>query len=264
METIKANVGRRPHRHCQNYTSDQIVVGTLLNRIPAQFGGTADLIHLYGLNGHCRDDLYESIVRFQRVAVGLEPPDGIVEPGGKTLHFLNKIADLHFPVKPITDLKKNQMMTEAFVDATIAGHRERMDMRAPEYLRKLEREKQAAQKKWSSWKERIRRDAGGGQFLNDAIEFLNAEEKRSKPDQSFAFVGTAIGFGGAYVGYDYKGGWELKPMFKETLGHSYDKRKLLVNTWGLKGHQAIILFSNFTHYVMKPNEVVEFDLSKIN
>jgi hypothetical protein len=139
-----------------------------------------------------------------------------------------------------------------------------MDMRAPEYLRKLEREKQAAQKKWSSWKERIRRDAGGGQFLNDAIEFLNAEEKRSKPDQSFAFVGTAIGFGGAYVGYDYKGGWELKPMFKETLGHSYDKRKLLVNTWGLKGHQAIILFSNFTHYVMKPNEVVEFDLSKIN
>lgn len=33
---------------------------------------------------------------------------------------------------------------------------------------------------------------------------------------------------------------------------------------GLDRHRAILLFGNFTHYLMKVNEVAEFDLSKFN
>jgi hypothetical protein len=104
METLRANVGRRPHRHCQNLVSDQTAVMILLSRIPEEFGGAAGKLNSPARPGYCADDLYQAILHFQKTQMPLHHPDGIIEPGGATLVYLNRLADLHMPPSDI-DLK---------------------------------------------------------------------------------------------------------------------------------------------------------------
>ena len=105
METLRANVGRRPHRHCQNLVSDQTTVMMLLSRIPEEFGGSPGRLNSPVRPGYCADDLYEAILKFQKTQVRtLYQPDGIVEPGGASLVYMNRLADLHMPLTEV-DLK---------------------------------------------------------------------------------------------------------------------------------------------------------------
>jgi len=258
METIKANVGRRPNRHCMNLTGDQTTVMTLLSRIPEQFGGAPGKLNFLVRPGYCADDLYNAIIRFQKTRVlTLYKPDGIVEPGGATLFYLNRLADLYMPVKQV-DFKTQEKMAEVVLDETLKIYHERADQKAPEYMRKLEQEKIANQRKWKAWKEKIFKDGGGGLSAKLAIGYLNDEEKRSQSNPDLPFFPWAVGFGEAFIGYDYSTDWSREVMLNETLLDAYDKRKLLVNTHGITRNPAVILFANFTHYVMKKEEVVEF------
>jgi len=125
-------------------------------------------------------------------------------------------------------------------------------------MRKLEQEKIANQRKWKAWKEKIFKDGGGGLSAKLAIGYLNDEEKRSQSNPDLPFFPWAVGFGEAFIGYDYSTDWSREVMLNETLLDAYDKRKLLVNTHGITRNPAVILFANFTHYVMKKEEVVEF------
>ena len=47
-------------------------------------------------------------------------------------------------------------------------------------------------------------------------------------------------------------------MWAEELLGTYDRRKLLISTYGMTRDMPIILMSDFTHYVMKKDEVKEF------
>jgi len=118
METLRANVGRRPHRHCQNLVSDQTTVMMLLSRIPEEFGGSPGRLNSPVRPGYCADDLYEAILKFQKTQVRtLYQPDGIVEPGGATLVYMNRLADLHMPLTEV-DFKTQD---EEIVDSPVAA-----------------------------------------------------------------------------------------------------------------------------------------------
>ena len=267
METLRANVGRRPHRHCQNLVSDQTTVMTLLSRIPEQFGGAPGTLNFLVRPGFCADDLYQAILRFQKTQVlTLYQPDGIVEPGGATLVYMNRLADLHMPLTKV-DLKTQDKMAEVVLDEKLKVYHERADANAPEYARKQEREHNNAVNKWTAWKQRIRRDTHGSLAGNLAIQFLNDEEKRNNANPDLPFFDWAYGFGEAFIGYDYTGGWSREFMLNKSLLAAYDKRKLLVNTHGLTHpkenpvaakYPAVILFGNFTHFVVEKDKVVEF------
>lgn len=259
METMRGNVGRRPHRHCRNLTEDQTTVMTLLSRIPEDFGGAPGKLNFIVRPGYCADDLYNAILKFQERAVHtLSKPDGIVSPSGATLMYLNRLADLHLPVKKLTDDKQYQLMLDMYYDESSKIYSERANANAPEYLRKKEREKQTAADKWRKWKEQIKKDSRGNLYSKLTIDYLDDEQKKSGTGTDIAFLPWAVGFGEAYIGYDYTPDWTKKLMWSEVLLSAYDKRKLILSTHGVTAHSPIILFGNFTHYVMKLPEVVEF------
>src|SRR5215470_5518049 len=153
METLRANVGRRPHRHCQNLVSDQTAVMTLLSRIPEQFGGAPGKLNFLVRPGYCADDLYQAIVHFQKTQVlTLYQPDGIVEPSGATLVYMNRLADLYMPLTKV-DLKTQDKMSQVALDEKLKIYHERADANAPEYVRKQQREHTNAVNKWHAWKD---------------------------------------------------------------------------------------------------------------
>ena len=259
MHTIKGSVGRRPHRQCRNLSEDQWTVISLLSRIPIAFGGPKGPLNHLIRPGHCADDLYEAILRFQELAVySLSKPDGIVEPGKATMTYLNRLAALYGPVTdPMSNLTDDQVM-KMYDDELQKVFRERIASNAPEYTKKLHRDKLAAELKWKTWKNKILKDGNNSLYAKLAVDHLNDLQRKSNSGTTIAFFPWAMGFGAAYIGYDYNGGWRYSMMWSETLLEAYDNRKLLVNTHGTKEPPPVILFANFTHYVMKPNEVAEF------
>ena len=77
----------------------------LLSRIPEEFGGSPGKLNSPVRPGYCADDLYDAILKFQKTQVRtLYQPDGIVEPNGATLVYMNRLADLHMPLTEV-DLK---------------------------------------------------------------------------------------------------------------------------------------------------------------
>ncbi|MEP6849227.1 MAG: hypothetical protein ABI999_10255 [Acidobacteriota bacterium] len=258
METLKGNVGRRPHRHCLNLTSDQTKVMTLLNRIPEQFGGSPGKLNFIVRPGYCADDLFNAILHFQQTQVlTLYKADGIVEPGGATFVYMNRLADLYMPVKKV-DFATEDKMNQVALDEKIKIYQERATAKAPEYTHKVAMEHLEAQKKWKAWKDAIRRDGRGSLSAKLAIQYLDDEERKSNADTIVPFFPWAVGFGDAFIGYDYGSDWSHEIMLSNTLLDAYDKRKLIVNTHGVKNNPAVIVFGNFTYYVMKKDEVVEF------
>ena len=111
MQTIKGDVGCSAHRDCRNDIGDQLAVVTLLNRIPEHFGGTGGKLRLKFVEGFCPDELYEAIVRFQETNIVAIAADGRVEPGGITLHFLNRLAARSLPIQ-----KFNHYTIDSFVE----------------------------------------------------------------------------------------------------------------------------------------------------
>jgi peptidoglycan hydrolase-like protein with peptidoglycan-binding domain len=82
MATISASVGNKG----KNLVADVRTVQQLLNQ---------NLHHLFPLlplkvDGACGPVTVGMITDFQRRRVGMSKPDGRVDPGGKTLEFLNK------------------------------------------------------------------------------------------------------------------------------------------------------------------------------
>lgn len=257
MQTLKGNVGRRPHRHCRNFISDQIAVVTLLNRIPEHLGGTGGKLQIKPIPGLCPEDLYKAIVRFQEINVGAIEADGIVEAGGMTLLFLNRAADLNLPVTTVDDAAQRTAINDRFLDMIIKTNQERAATHPREAQRRQQRKRQAALAKWRAWKQRLRREAGKNLYVKLAIDHLNTIEQRLLPSSEPSIIGWALGFGHAYVGYDYQANWEEKVMWGEMLATSYDQRTVLINTYGIKDQPPVILFANQTHYILKEDEVVE-------
>ena len=263
MHTIKGNVGRRTSRHCRNLSEDQWTVISLLSRIPIAFGGPKGALNHLVRPGFCADDLYQAILRFQELAVySLSRPDGFVQPGGATLVYLNRLAALYDPVTDPTKTLTRDQVIGMYDDELQKVFHERIDQNAPEYRRKLERQKQAADAKWRTWKTKILKDTKNSIYGKLAVDYLNDEQRKSNSGTTIAFFPWAVGFGGAYIGYDYKGGWQFSMMWAETVLEAYDDRTLLINTHGTNGPTPVILFADFTHYVTKPGEVVEFKRPK--
>jgi hypothetical protein len=230
---------------------------TLLNRIPEQFGGTEGKLAFFSPNGSCRDELYQAILKFQK-SINMQHPDGVVEPGGITMTYLNHVADAHLPPKKyLTDWTKISKANEMYQDARIDAVRERIDNNAPEYLRAKKQEKEADLKKWHAWKEAIRRDGHGNRNAQDAINYLNRIEQKGEVNTEVPFLGEAIGFGGAWVRYGKTGDWSIDLMYEKVLLNSYDSRFLYMNTNGLDRSFPVILLSNMTHFVMKKNQTIE-------
>jgi hypothetical protein len=95
---IQASVGRRQGRNSQNRALDQEIVRTFLNRIPAAQGGAGGSLRERIVDGMCSDALYEAILRFQRVHLGVQA-DGHIDPHGRTITSLNRLG-LQSPQHP--------------------------------------------------------------------------------------------------------------------------------------------------------------------
>ncbi len=255
MEKIKANVGRRPHRHCMNHVSDQVAVQMLLNAIPQHLGGTGGTLAIKPIGGICPDALYNAIVKFQRTNVGSITADGIVEPTGTTFLFLNRLADQHFPATiPHT---KPQDFDRA-LDVKINAQLDRWKDHPDEFQRMKKKQSQEAMAKWHAWKNRLRRDGAGNSNVNSAIWFLDDIEKSFK-DGEPSINGWAVGFGAAYVASGYASNWEFKAMIGEQLSYSFQKNNVRVTNLGVKNSFPVILFSNQTHHIFKKIEQVVVD-----
>jgi hypothetical protein len=66
MTILRASVGRHNRTQLQNWAVDQMVVLTLLNRIPSSRGGCTGTLRSAIVAGICGDELSEAILRFQR------------------------------------------------------------------------------------------------------------------------------------------------------------------------------------------------------
>ncbi len=155
MQNLKGNVGRRPTRDCRNYIGDQIAVMTLLNRIPEHFGGTGGKLNFKPVAGVCPDELYKAIVRFQQVNIAQIKPDGMVEPGGITLLFLNRLADMSFPIKIVNDAALTDLVEKKYVDT--------MERSAtPRRSRKLQRQR----RHWLSRRHRAKNSRQYGALIH--------------------------------------------------------------------------------------------------
>lgn len=75
-----------------NKDADLAIVTDLFDRISMDHGGSAELFGVWSKN---RDDLIQEVadqtVRFQTVN-GLSVIDGVIDPGGRTIHLMNKFA----------------------------------------------------------------------------------------------------------------------------------------------------------------------------
>jgi len=149
MEKLNGNVGRRPHQRCTNHGADQLTVQMLLNAIPPQLGGAGWTLDLKPIDGSCPDVLHEAIFKFQRVSVVSIIADGIVEPAGKTLQFLNWFADQQFPA---TDSNGS---TDNYMNGLIKADIDRWKDDA-EKLRLKKDESKESKARWSNWKLRLR------------------------------------------------------------------------------------------------------------
>lgn len=253
METLKGNVGRRPHRHCMNHIADQLAVQMLLNAIPKHFNGTGGDLKIHAVAGICPDALYDAILKFQRSSVGSINADGIVEPGGTTLLFLNRLADQHFPATT-----PNTADIDRAVDVRIQAQKDRWNDHPEELKRMQQRQSQDALKTWHAWKDRLRHEGKGNSNVNAAIWFLDDLEKSSS-DGKPSINGWSVGFGAAYVASGYGSNWELKAMIGEQLAYSYEKKNVRVTNLGVKNSFPVILFRNQTHHIFKKTELLVVD-----
>lgn len=255
MEKLKANVGRRPHRHCMNLVADQLTVQLLLNAIPEHMAGTGGKLEIKPVAGICPDALYKAIVHFQQSNVGSINPDGIVEPSGTTLLFLNRLAEQHFPA---TAAKMTPQDIDRAVDVRIKTQQDRWNDHPDEYRRMKQKESQAAMSKWHAWKARLRKEGAGNSNVNSAIWFLDDLEKRFAGSEP-SINGWAVGFGAAYVASGYGSNWEFKAMIGEQLSYSFEKKNVRVTNMGLKKSFPVILFANQTHHIFKGIEHIVVD-----
>ena len=255
MEKLKGNVGRRPHRHCMNYVSDQLAVQMLLNAIPQHFGGTGGELAIKPVAGICPDPLYNAILKFQTTNVGSITADGIVEPNGTTLLFLNRLAAQHLPA---TIAKTTPQDYDRALDIKITAQQDRWNAHPDEYQRMKHKQSQEALKNWHAWKSRLRKEGAGNPNVNAAIWFLDDLEKTFK-DSEPSINGWAVGFGTAYVASGYGSNWEFKAMIGDQLAYSYEKKNVRVTNLGLKKSFPVILFRNQTHHIFKKVEHIVVD-----
>ncbi len=96
MATISASVGRRG----VNRGPDVVTIKYLIN---GQINAIRPIAPLQ-VNGRSDNRLIEAIIAFQRRVVGLESPDGRVDPRGRTLTALNRLSSstplVYYPVGP--------------------------------------------------------------------------------------------------------------------------------------------------------------------
>ena len=256
MEKLKGNVGRRPNRHCMNYVADQLAAQMLLNSIPQHFGGTGGALEIKKpMAGICPDALYNAILDFQHKNVGSITADGIVEPGGTTLLFLNRLAEQHFPA---TIRKTTPQDYDRALDVKIKAQQERWKAHPEELKRMQQRQSQEAMAKWHAWKSRLRKEGGNNPNVNAAIWFLDDLEKTFKGSEP-SINGWAVGFGAAYVATGYGSNWEFKGMIGEQLAWSFEKKNVRVTNLGLKKSFPVILFANQTHHIFKKVEQIVVD-----
>lgn len=90
---LRGRVGRHANtgRHCQNWKDDQLTVIALLNRIPIADGGTEGTLKPSVTPGLVSDELYSSILNFQKKHFP-GTPSGFVDPGGPVLVKLEALA----------------------------------------------------------------------------------------------------------------------------------------------------------------------------
>jgi len=245
--TIRANVGRRPHRDCMNLKSDQITVMTLLNAIPEVLGGTAGKLKAPIRQGYCSDELYQAILTFQRKNTAMV--DGIIEPGGPAMVFLNSLAERHLPLN-LVGPGGNAMLINTATDIRI----EAWQQVPRKYRGPTEEEKQVT--KWDDLKTRLNHDRAKSMFVKWALRFLNEEEK--KFGKKGGIGAWARAFGHAFVEMPGKPGWDERFLMDgDPLVFDGDHNTVKVNNFGIKDDPPVLLFGDLTYYIMKKSEIVE-------
>lgn len=172
---ILFSVGRREGRHSQNRVTDQQVVQTLLNRIPAARGGAGGSLSDNHVNGICGDRLHEAILRFQRMHLG-NRADGHVDANGPTIRLLNQLAGqghaqpMAMPLPPTTP---------AFVPRLPDG-----GAVLPGNL------VASARQAWANYRNQVRRQLQGNPNLGAISAYLDRVERAagSEPPMILEFV----------------------------------------------------------------------------
>jgi len=95
-EAIGSVVGRPP---APNTVHDQLVLQTLLNRVPRSRGGAEGSLHDQPQAGHVSPALQAAIDAFQRSNVSGANRDGRVGPNGETMRKLRELAGIARPVQ---------------------------------------------------------------------------------------------------------------------------------------------------------------------
>jgi hypothetical protein len=245
--TIRANVGRRPHRECMNLKTDQITVMTLLNAIPEALGGTAGKLHATIRQGYCSDELFQAIRTFQQKNTGMA--DGIIEPGGPAMIFLNALASPRLPLN-LVGYDANAMLQNTATDIRIEAWKQ-----VPQKYRKNTEEKKETDK-WDALKTQLRRDRGKSMFTKLALTFL--EEQERLYGKTTGIGAWARVFGHAFVGLPGQQGWDERFLMDgEPIVFTGDRRIVKINNFGIKDDPPVLLFGNLTYYIMKKYEIVD-------
>jgi hypothetical protein len=244
---IKANVGRRPHRDCMNLKSDQITVMTLLNAIPEALGGTAGKLRAEIRQGYCSDELYQAILRFQRMNTNMA--DGIIEPTGPAMIFLNNLAERHLPLN-LVGAGGAAILQNTATDIRIESWKQ-----TPQKYRGPTPDQQQTSK-WDALKARLHQDQRKSMFVKWALRFLSEQEQRY--GKTTGIGAWARAFGHAFIGVPSRQSWDERFLMDgEPLLFDGDTSTVKVNNYGIKDDPPVLLFGDLTHYVMKKYEIVD-------
>ena len=253
MMNVKANVGRRPNRHCMNLKTDQVTVMTLLNAIPVQLGGAGGRLHPKIVQGSCADDLYQAIVTFQQKNTAMA--DGIVEPNGPAIIFMNALAKAHLPLN-LVGATAGAMLQNTASDIRIESWKQ-----VPKkYLPPTPEEKQKHQ--WDELKAKLRHDRHKSLFTKTALRFL--EEEENKFGKTSGIGCWCRAFGHAFIGEAGKNDWDERYLMDgDPLVFNGEKKVVKVNNYGIDFDPPVLIFGNLTHYIMKKYEIVDISADAV-
>ncbi|HLK82767.1 MAG TPA: hypothetical protein VKT99_14910 [Xanthobacteraceae bacterium] len=120
---LTSSVGRRHGRDSRNRIADQKIVQDLLNRIPASAGGAGGSLNERMVEGICSNKLHLAILNFQRKNLPPQLADGHVDPGGRTLDAMERMAKINDSLiaanKAIADAAERASRYKAKVDQAV-------------------------------------------------------------------------------------------------------------------------------------------------
>jgi hypothetical protein len=175
--------------------------------------------------------------------------DGIIEPTGPAMIFLNSLAERNLPTN-LVGAGGAAILQNTATDIRIEAWKQ-----VPRKYLPPTSEQQATSK-WDALKARLHQDQANSMFVKWALRFLTEQEQRF--GKTTGIGAWALAFGHAFIGLSSQQNWEERFLMDgEPLLFNYDKSTVKVNNFGIKDDPPVLLFGDLTHYVMKKYEIVD-------